>query len=195
MELPRDVHNTVVSKLDIDTRRSLNIYVKLKVPQELERQITKCFRPIRKYIIDDDDKYPFTAYVIEIVFRPIRTKYHLYTKYYQVSHEIFEKDVIYNMRQYYASVEYINEKDKRTERQRRLDIYRNGGDDEYYDEEFENADCMPIIYYGLPDCSIRNTAIGSTDNEELIDTHYYGEDCEIPMPRFSYANLFGQKIV
>lgn len=98
MEFPRDVHNRIVSKLDIDTRRSLDIYVKLKVPQELQRKITKCFRPIREYSSIDDDDYPFTAYVIEIVFRPVRTRYHIY----QISHEIFENDVIYNMREYYA---------------------------------------------------------------------------------------------
>ena len=43
IEFPKDINNKITSLLDIDTRRTLNIYTKLKIPQELSEKITKCF--------------------------------------------------------------------------------------------------------------------------------------------------------
>lgn len=38
-ELPREIQNMIIRKLDIDTRRSLGIYTKLKVPPFLEEKL------------------------------------------------------------------------------------------------------------------------------------------------------------
>lgn len=198
MELPRDVHNKIISNLDIDTRRSLDIYIKLTIPKNLQDKITKCFRPILCYVMDHEEEYPYKAYVIEVIHKPVRTLYHKYIKYYQISHEIFEKDVIYNIRQYYSDLEYINPLDIRTKQQRDIDKIRNLNNPDYVeafpDEEFENVQFMKSTYYGLPDRSVRTTAVGSTDDQELIDTHYYGEEYEIQMGRMSYATVFRVEI-
>ena len=65
-EFPKDINNKIISLLDIDTRRTLNIYTKLKIPQELSEKITKClivqkkrdtFKPyitLNHYKEDDD---------------------------------------------------------------------------------------------------------------------------------------------
>lgn len=195
---PSDVHNKIISKLDIDTRRSLNIYIKLRIPQKLQDKITKCIRPISCYILLDEEldigNYPYRAYVIEVKHKPVKTKYHVYTKYYQISHEVFEKAVIYNIRQYFSSSKYVNDKDNRTQHERTLDKIRNLNNPDYIepypDIEYDNVECMKSTYYGLPDGSVRTTAIGSTDDIELINTHYYGEDCDIQLPKFSYAQIF-----
>lgn len=39
LALPCDVMNLIIRKLDIDTRRALNIYTRLKVPDELRRKL------------------------------------------------------------------------------------------------------------------------------------------------------------
>lgn len=48
MEFPRDMNNLIVSKLDIDTRRTLGIYTKLKCPDRLSAQISNTFNKIKK---------------------------------------------------------------------------------------------------------------------------------------------------
>lgn len=48
MEFPRDLRNVIVSKMDIDTRRSLGIYSKLKCPEHITSEISKTFNKIKK---------------------------------------------------------------------------------------------------------------------------------------------------
>ena len=43
MEVPREIVNKIYSKMDIDSRRALNIYTKLKPPPSLVEKITKSF--------------------------------------------------------------------------------------------------------------------------------------------------------
>ena len=43
MEFPRDIRNIIISKMDIDTRRALGIYTKLKCPKELTVKLTDMF--------------------------------------------------------------------------------------------------------------------------------------------------------
>lgn len=47
MELPRDINNFIVSKLDIDTRRHFGIYTNLKVPETLAIKISNCFNRLK----------------------------------------------------------------------------------------------------------------------------------------------------
>lgn len=46
MEFPRDLNHLIVSKLDIDTRRTLGIYTKLKCPSDLEQKISKTLNKV-----------------------------------------------------------------------------------------------------------------------------------------------------
>lgn len=39
LDLTRDVRNKIISKMDIETRRSLGIYTKLKVPEDLKNKL------------------------------------------------------------------------------------------------------------------------------------------------------------
>lgn len=48
MEFPRDINNVIVSKMDIDTRRALGVYTKLKLPPQLNTAISKTFNKIKK---------------------------------------------------------------------------------------------------------------------------------------------------
>ena len=47
LEFPRDINNLIVSKLDIDTRRLLGIYTKIKVPEKLAIEISNCFNHLK----------------------------------------------------------------------------------------------------------------------------------------------------
>lgn len=42
-DIPRDIQLKLVSLMDIDTRRALGIYTKLKVPLALQQDISQCF--------------------------------------------------------------------------------------------------------------------------------------------------------
>lgn len=42
MYLPRDIQKIIIRYLDIDTRRALNIYTKLKVPLYIQESISNC---------------------------------------------------------------------------------------------------------------------------------------------------------
>lgn len=46
MEFPKDIQYQIVKKLDIDTRRTLGIYTKIKCPKSLEQKITCTFNKI-----------------------------------------------------------------------------------------------------------------------------------------------------
>jgi hypothetical protein len=46
VDLPRDVHLKLIPLFDIDTRRALDIYTKLKVPVELQNMIGDVFRKL-----------------------------------------------------------------------------------------------------------------------------------------------------
>lgn len=54
MALPRELVFRIISFMDIDTRRSLNIYTKLNVPDPLKQRIMSCFRKINT---SDHDEY------------------------------------------------------------------------------------------------------------------------------------------
>ncbi len=78
MEFPRDINNLIVKKLDIETRISLKIYTKLKIPESLQQKISNCFGkiekkgdyvvvkigPIRTMIFDDNSVYTERIYGI-----------------------------------------------------------------------------------------------------------------------------------
>jgi hypothetical protein len=42
MHLPLDVQKRIIRHLDIDTRRALNIYTRLKIPIKLQESISNC---------------------------------------------------------------------------------------------------------------------------------------------------------
>lgn len=44
MEAPRDVEKIIIRKLDIDTRRALNIYTRLKVPDQIRAKLDYVIR-------------------------------------------------------------------------------------------------------------------------------------------------------
>lgn len=56
-QLPNDVAMRIISFMDIDTRRTLGIYTKLKIPVELEKKLSACIKPVRGDIISHDDVY------------------------------------------------------------------------------------------------------------------------------------------
>ncbi len=76
MEFPKDINNIIVKKLDIDTRRSLGIFVKLNYPEQYKTQLSKCLNkiqkgsdhvyiqlgPIKKIILSDDSSIDDTTY-------------------------------------------------------------------------------------------------------------------------------------
>jgi hypothetical protein len=47
-ELNNDLILKILSKLDIDTRRTLNIYSKLKIPTELEHKLTQVVNKLQR---------------------------------------------------------------------------------------------------------------------------------------------------
>lgn len=47
MEFPRDVRNIIISKLDIDTRRSLGIFTRLDVPQSVKDGLSKVLAKVQ----------------------------------------------------------------------------------------------------------------------------------------------------
>lgn len=47
LEFPRDINNYIVSKLDIDTRRLLGIYTKIKVHERLATELSDCFKHLK----------------------------------------------------------------------------------------------------------------------------------------------------
>lgn len=49
MEFPNDVVLRITSKLDIDTRRSLKIYSRLKVPDTVKNAITTCLDKVKQH--------------------------------------------------------------------------------------------------------------------------------------------------
>lgn len=202
--IPDDVVKKIISKMDIDTRRSLNIYTKLKIPQDLQDKISACFLPIDEYIVTNEimdvGQYNYTAYVVLLKHKTVKSKYHKYCKYYEIIHEVFEKDVVYRIipRIY---TEYVNDKDPHnTYTSRLLDrmYYYNDPDyvQPYYDEQFEEMYkelkkiLHEVTYYGLTNRSVQKNAFGSTDNMELIRTVYYADIDNVPT--FTYHSIFGE---
>lgn len=49
MEFPKDINNIIARKLDIDTRRSLGIFTKIKCPKDLQEKISSTFHNIKQY--------------------------------------------------------------------------------------------------------------------------------------------------
>jgi hypothetical protein len=70
-DLDRDVQKRVVRLLDIDSRRAMNVYCKLKVPTELAASISICFKQSELddfghtefYIFHVTPKYKIERYV------------------------------------------------------------------------------------------------------------------------------------
>jgi hypothetical protein len=50
MDLPRDIELAIISKLDIDSRRALGIYTRLKVPANIVNALAQCIPPPNKFI-------------------------------------------------------------------------------------------------------------------------------------------------
>lgn len=99
--LPKDVVFRIISFMDIDTRRSLGIYTKLKIPQALNDKISATFREVD--VIDnysefscdgsDGDRYsvyiPYKGYCEELDM-PMDCSY-------EICHEIFSERVFYHI--------------------------------------------------------------------------------------------------
>ncbi len=76
MEFPKDINNIIVKKLDIDTRRSLGIFVKINYPEEYKNELSKCLNkiqkgpdhvyiqlgPLKKHILSDNSCIDDTTY-------------------------------------------------------------------------------------------------------------------------------------
>lgn len=67
MELPRDIKKLIISKLDIDTRRSLGIIVKLKIPENVKQLLSMV---MSNFTIDK-----FTSFVTLGPLRPVTNEY------------------------------------------------------------------------------------------------------------------------
>lgn len=56
MNIPFDISSQIVRRLDIDSRRALGVYTKLKVPQDLAKKISRTFiKTAHKRMKSDDN--------------------------------------------------------------------------------------------------------------------------------------------
>lgn len=60
-ELDRDVQKRVIRHMDIDSRRAINVYCRLKVPSELATRISKCLKAAE--VTDYHHSVLYTHYV------------------------------------------------------------------------------------------------------------------------------------
>lgn len=61
-ELPPEIINKIISFLDIDTRRSLGIYTKLKIPEDIKNKLESI--PKITDITIDNNPYYYICYII-----------------------------------------------------------------------------------------------------------------------------------
>jgi hypothetical protein len=66
MELPRDLQKFIVRKLDIDTRRTLGIYSKLRIPFDIRNRLEACIRPRAVTVKDVTHLWLGKIYFVEI---------------------------------------------------------------------------------------------------------------------------------
>lgn len=157
-EFPRDVHNKIISKLDIDTRRSLGIYVKLKVPQSLIDKLTNVYnRTIYDKIINDGYGTNGRSYGIDISFRILETQNYIFTKRISIIHHIFDEGTLYYV--------YQTCMNKRKDGISHVLRYLNGDDinDEYYEVIDQINEDYFHLYYGYKDGKLRD--------DDYEDTH------------------------
>lgn len=105
MPLPNDVVLRIISFMDIDTRRSLGIYAKLNVPDDLKSRITSCFREIEIYAdhvdyntaeeIENDESC--TTYFVMLPFQGYSSRKNPMNCYYAIAHTFGSRGVFYNV--------------------------------------------------------------------------------------------------
>jgi hypothetical protein len=90
-ELPREIQYMIIRKLDIDTRRSLGIFTKLRIPEMLQKKLKEMPKILQLnenvYVnlpFSQNKMYQLVRYIVETIildFRIIHTsndiKYHL----------------------------------------------------------------------------------------------------------------------
>lgn len=96
-DLPNELIRKIISFMDIDTRRSLGIYTKLKIPQTLKDKIK--FKEIKKY----DTQLPHTLGYLHTIYNvkvniltEITTTTRIEYNYY-IYHNFYKEGVLYKI--------------------------------------------------------------------------------------------------
>lgn len=98
MDFPKDILFNIIRKMDIDTRRCLNIYTKLTPPKELIDKL----KLIPKITIDDDTAYVFINKKYKII-----KKINGFLIFYTICFHKIGSTTLYNQR--YNGEEYYLE--------------------------------------------------------------------------------------
>lgn len=97
VNFPSEIINKIISKLNIDTRRSLGIFVKLKIPEELKLKLDKVCNQqiIYQYINNYQKRGPCYIYTICLTIRKYHKNNKSYIKSYNILHEIYNFGTLY----------------------------------------------------------------------------------------------------
>lgn len=96
MEFPREIQNMILSKLDIDTRRSLGVFTRLKIPETLAQQIQECLKIPKPNKIIGHFVSEYREYRIELQITPM--------KFYAIIHTTNNEGVCYYVLQYHSGI-------------------------------------------------------------------------------------------
>jgi hypothetical protein len=112
MEFTRDVEMVIISKLDIDTRRNLGIYSKLKIPESLRMNLERVIQPIAV----DSHQYCVDTYRVLLPNIPISLgqnyKYVLERDVWMHNDGITDYKVLVNVKVVESYVPYWSHKDE-----------------------------------------------------------------------------------
>jgi len=93
MDLPNDVKFKIMGKMDIDTRRALGIYTKLRIPKNISDKINSVFiRPDPLYISETIHSFS------------IKIKINQTEKYYVIVHTVYAPKSFIAYATYYSTL-------------------------------------------------------------------------------------------
>lgn len=99
IQLPREILNKIISFLDIDTRRSLGIYTKLKIPENIKNKLESLEK--HEDITINNNRYYYMSYItLNKKYRILRSEYinvvfHYISNYSTILYLSFNDDYYY----------------------------------------------------------------------------------------------------
>jgi hypothetical protein len=159
--LPREVVYKIISYLDIDTRQSLGIYTKLKIPNYITNKISRSFKKINRVIVTDLFERE-DIYYIDLKLKNEITPNEIIQYSYEIEHVITELGIYYSIN-YYA--ESINQHDDN-----QINFINN---QDFESERYKNTISQPTIYYGYKNKNFVSDEDDESNTYINDDSKYY----------------------
>lgn len=97
--LPKECILKIISYLDIDSRRALNIYTKIKIPKMISNKISNIIKIPNTYLHNDSTYASYivlnSLYVIIHEYNPYLSLVDYYVECNRVTKCVFQKDIYY----------------------------------------------------------------------------------------------------